>query len=101
MTSNPRKLEFVESASVVLARSLPDVDTAATSTASPTRPGLIATRDGIAVEKKENNPYVNIIVVREQDKNAPWVPELVKAYHSEEVRQFILSKYEGSVIPVF
>ena len=62
---------------------------------------LIATRDGIAVEKKENNPYVNIIVVREQDKNAPWVPELVKAYHSEEVRQFILSKYEGSVIPVF
>jgi D-methionine transport system substrate-binding protein len=25
----------------------------------------------------------------------------VKAYHSEEVRQFILSKYEGSVIPVF
>jgi D-methionine transport system substrate-binding protein len=44
---------------------------------------------------------VNIIAVREQDKNAPWVPELVKAYHSEEVRQFILSKYEGSVIPVF
>ena len=101
VTSNPRKLDFVESASVVLARSLPDVDTAAIVNSFAYQAGLIATRDGIAVEKKENNPYVNIIAVREKDKNAPWVPELVKAYHSEEVRQFILSKYEGSVIPVF
>ncbi|WP_447920719.1 MetQ/NlpA family ABC transporter substrate-binding protein [Achromobacter aegrifaciens] len=101
VTANPKKLNFVESASVVLARSLPDVDTAAIVNSFAYQAGLIATRDGIAVEKQENNPYVNIIAVREQDKNAPWVPELVKAYHSEEVRQFILSKYEGSVIPVF
>ncbi|AHC48498.1 Methionine ABC transporter substrate-binding protein [Achromobacter xylosoxidans NBRC 15126 = ATCC 27061] len=101
VTSNPRKLDFVESASVVLARSLPDVDTAAIVNSFAYQAGLIATRDGIVVEKKENNPYVNIIAVREKDRNAPWVPELVKAYHSEEVRQFILSKYEGSVIPVF
>lgn len=101
VTSNPKKLNFVESTSVVLARSLPDVDTAAIVNSFAYQAGLIATRDGIAVEKKENNPYVNIIAVREQDKDAPWVPELVKAYHSEEVRQFILSKYEGSVIPVF
>lgn len=101
VTSNPKKLNFVESASVVLARSLPDVDTAAIVNSFAYQAGLIATRDGIAVEKKENNPYVNIIAVREKDKDAPWVPALIKAYHSEEVRQFILSKYEGSVIPVF
>lgn len=101
VTSNPKKLNFVESASVVLARSLPDVDTAAIVNSFAYQAGLIATRDGIAVEKKENNPYVNIIVVREKDKDAPWVPALVKAYHSEEVRQFILTKFEGSVIPVF
>ncbi len=101
VTSNPKKLDFVESASVVLARSLPDVDTAAIVNSFAYQAGLIATRDGIAVEKKENNPYVNIIVVREKDKDAPWVPELVKAYHSEAVRQFILTKFEGSVIPVF
>ncbi|WP_373982150.1 MetQ/NlpA family lipoprotein [Achromobacter sp. JD417] len=101
VTSNPKKLDFVESASVVLARSLPDVDAAAIVNSFAYQAGLIATRDGIAVEKKENNPYVNIIVVREKDKDAPWVPELVKAYHSEAVRQFILTKFEGSVIPVF
>lgn len=63
--------------------------------------GLIATRDGIAVEKKENNPYVNVIAVREQDRNAPWVAKLVAAYQSDAVRQFILGKYQGSVLPVF
>ena len=53
------------------------------------------------MERKEHNPYVNVIAVREQDRNAPWVAPLVKAYQSEEVRRFILSKYQGSVIPAF
>ena len=86
---------------MVLARSLPDVDAAAIVNTFAYQAGLIATRDGIAVERKEHNPYVNVIAVREQDRNAPWVAPLVKAYQSEEVRRFILSKYQGSVIPAF
>lgn len=101
ITANPRKLEFIESASVVLPRALPDVDAAAIVNTFAYQAGLIATRDGIAVEKRENNPYVNVIAVREQDKNAAWVPQLVKSYHSEAVRKFILTKYQGSVIPAF
>ncbi|WP_020205041.1 MULTISPECIES: MetQ/NlpA family ABC transporter substrate-binding protein [Cupriavidus] len=101
VTANPKKLDLVESASVVLARSLPDVDAAAVINTFAYQAGLIATRDGIAVEKKEHNPYVNVIAVRERDKAAPWVAPLVKAYQSEDVRKFILSKYQGSVIPAF
>ncbi|MNT55330.1 Methionine-binding lipoprotein MetQ precursor [compost metagenome] len=63
--------------------------------------GLVATRDGIAVEKRERNPYVNIIAVRAADKEAPWTRQLVAAYQSEPVRQFIQQKYQGSVIPAF
>jgi D-methionine transport system substrate-binding protein len=100
--SNPKKLELLEIPSGVLARSLEDIDTAGipNSYAYGTA-GLIATRDGIAVEKKENNPYVNVLVVREKDKDAPWARELLKAYHSEAVRKFILEKFEGSVTPAF
>ncbi|WP_087687294.1 MetQ/NlpA family ABC transporter substrate-binding protein [Pandoraea sp. PE-S2R-1] len=101
VTANPRKLDFIESASVVLARSLPDVDASAIVNSFAYQAGLIATRDGIAVEKRENNPYVNIIAVREKDKNAPWVAPLIKAYQSEEVRKFIETKYQGSVVPAF
>ncbi|GHU09186.1 lipoprotein [Betaproteobacteria bacterium] len=100
--SNPRKLELVEIPSGVLARSLEDIDVAGipNSYAYGTA-GLIASRDGIAVEKRENNPYVNVLVVREQDKNVPWARELLKAYQSEAVRKFIQHKFEGSVIPAF
>ncbi|CAG2137919.1 MetQ/NlpA family ABC transporter substrate-binding protein [Cupriavidus plantarum] len=101
ITANPRKFEFIETAGVVQPRALPDVDAAAIVNTFAYQAGLIATRDGIAVEKKENNPYVNVIAVREKDKSAPWVAPLVKAYHSGEVRQFILTKFQGSVIPAF
>jgi D-methionine transport system substrate-binding protein len=100
--SNPKKLELLEIPSGVLARSLEDIDVAGipNSYAYGTA-GLIATRDGIAVEKRENNPYVNVLVVREQHKDAPWAKELLKAYQSEAVRKFIQVKFEGSVIPAF
>ncbi|RYF74953.1 MAG: metal ABC transporter substrate-binding protein, partial [Comamonadaceae bacterium] len=101
VAGNPKNVQFVETTSVVLARSLPDVDAAAIVNTFAFQQGLIATRDGIAVEKRENNPYVNIIVVREQDKDAAWVKPLVASYQSEDVRRFIQQKFEGSVIPAF
>jgi len=38
---------------------------------------------------------------RAKDQDAPWAKQLVAAYQSEPVRQFILQKYQGSVIPAF
>ena len=96
-----QKVELVEASSVVLARSLDDLAAAAIVNSYAYQAGLIATRDGIAVEKRERNPYVNIIVVRANDQGAPWVPTLVAAYQSEPVRQFILKRFQGSVIPAF
>lgn len=101
VATNPKNLEFIETTSVVLSRSLQDVDAAAIVNSFAYQAGLLAPRDGIAIEKRENNPYVNIIVVREQDKDAPWVAPLVASYQSEPVRQFIQEKFEGSVIPAF
>ncbi|MPM93467.1 D-methionine-binding lipoprotein MetQ [bioreactor metagenome] len=96
-----QKVELVEVASVVLARSLDDLATAAIINSYAYQAGLIATRDGIAVEKRERNPYVNIIAVRADDQSAPWAKALVAAYQSEPVRKFIQQKYQGSVVPAF
>ena len=101
ITGYRKKVQLVEAASVVLARSLEDLDASAIVNTFAYQAGLIATRDGLAVEKRENNPYVNIIVVREQDRGAAWVAPLVKSYQSPEVRAFIESKYQGSVIAAF
>ncbi|GAB2472903.1 MetQ/NlpA family ABC transporter substrate-binding protein [Comamonas humi] len=101
ITAYRKKVQLVEAASVVLSRSLDDLDSSAIVNTFAYQAGLIATRDGIAVERRERNPYVNIIAVRAKDAQASWVKPLVAAYQSEPVRQFIQSKYQGSVIPAF
>lgn len=101
IASYQKKVQLVEAASVVLARSLDDLDASAIVNSFAYQAGLIATRDGIAVEKRERNPYVNIIAVRERDRAAPWVAALLRAYQSEPVRQFIVARFQGSVLPAF
>ncbi|OMM85027.1 hypothetical protein BCA69_23965, partial [Salmonella enterica subsp. enterica serovar Enteritidis] len=41
-----------------------------------------------------------IIAVRKEDKNDPRVKKLVKVLHDEDVQEWILKKWEGSVKPV-
>ncbi|MBK1835954.1 MetQ/NlpA family lipoprotein [Azospirillum sp. YIM B02556] len=98
---NPRKLQIVEVKSVVLARSYQDLNAAAIISSFGSQVGLNAARDGIAQEKRDNNPNVNIIVVREQDKDAPWVKPLVESFQSPEVRAHIEKELAGILIPAF
>jgi D-methionine transport system substrate-binding protein len=76
VTALRQKVELVEVASVVLARSLDDLAAAAIVNSFAYQAGLVATRDGIAVEKRERNPYTNLIAVRAKDQDAPWAKQL-------------------------
>lgn len=97
---NPKKLRFVELEAAQLARSLDDLDAAAVNTNFALSAGLNPGKDAIAQESAKS-PYVNVLVVREQDKDKPWVAKLVKAYHSDEVRSFIKTEFKGSVLAGF
>ncbi|SDP46997.1 D-methionine transport system substrate-binding protein [Paracidovorax cattleyae] len=97
VTSNPKKLKFVELDAAQLARSLDDLDAAAINTNFALSAGLNPKTDAIAQESAKS-PYVNIIAVREVDKDKPWVAKLVKAYHSDEVRQYIDTQFKGAVL---
>jgi D-methionine transport system substrate-binding protein len=97
ITENPRKLKIVELDAAQIPRSLGDVDAAAINTNFAMEAGLKPKADSIAIEDP-NGPYANIIAIRTADKDKPWVKKLVAAYHSPQVKQFIESKYEGSVI---
>ncbi|WP_431276620.1 MetQ/NlpA family ABC transporter substrate-binding protein [Variovorax ureilyticus] len=94
---NPKKIKFVEVDAAQLPRSLDDLDAAGINTNFALSAGLNPGKDAIAKEGAKS-PYVNILVVREQDKDKPWVAKLVKAYHSEEVRSYIQSEFKGSVL---
>ena len=100
ISDNPKKLKFVELDAAQLARSLGDVDAAAVNNNYAVQAGLDPVRDSLIKEPLES-PWVNIIAVREEDKDRPWVGKLVEAYRSEQVKQFILTRFKGAYLPAW
>jgi len=100
IAENPKKLKIVELDAAQLARALPDVAAAVINTNYALAAGLQPTTNAIALEDI-HSPYANIIVVRTQDKDKPWVKKLVAAYQSEEVRQFMKTQFKGAMVPSF
>lgn len=100
VVDNPKKLRFVELDAAQLARSLDDLDAAAVNTNYALSSGLNPAKDAIAQESAKS-PYVNLLAVREQDKDKPWVAKLVKAYQSDEVRKFVQAEFKGAVLASF
>lgn len=100
VVDNPRKIKFVEVDAAQLPRTLDDVDAAAVNTNYALPAGLHPGKDAIAQESAKS-PYVNLIAVREQDKDKPWVAKLVKAYQSDDVRRFVQTEFKGAVVPGF
>ena len=97
---NPKNIKFVELDAAQLPRSLADLDASAINTNYALEAGLNPIKDSIVIEGNDS-PYANVIVTRTQDKDAPWVKTLVESYHYDSIREFIETKYEGSVLPVF
>ncbi|WP_448191033.1 MetQ/NlpA family ABC transporter substrate-binding protein [Azospirillum sp. sgz301742] len=95
---NPKKLQILELDAAQLPRSLDDVDAAAVNTNYALESGLDPNKDTIAKESADS-PYTNIIAVRKADKDKPWVAALVQSYHSPKVKQFVLDKFKGAVVP--
>jgi D-methionine transport system substrate-binding protein len=97
IVDNPKKLKFVELDAAQLPRSLPDVDIAAVNNNYALQAGLDPVRESILKEKNDS-PWVNILVAREQDKDKPWVKTFVQAYQSPSVKQFIAEKFKGAYV---
>lgn len=100
VVENPRKLRLVELDAAQLPRALPDLAAASINNDYAYQAGLSLQKDTIAIEDARG-PYANLIATRPQDKEKPWVARLVKAYQSEEVRNFINTQFKGSIIPAF
>lgn len=96
IVSNPKKIIIKELDAAQIPRSLADMDAAAINTNYALTAGLVPDKDTIAIEDI-NSPYANIIAVRSKEKENPAVQKLIKAYHSDEVKAFIVEHFKGSV----
>jgi len=101
---NPHNIEIYEVAAAQLARILPDVDFAVINGNFALQAGLTVERDALASEDPESaaaDAYMNVIAARAGYENNPVILRLVEVVQSEEIRQFILSNYQGAVVPLF
>ncbi|MEK4534365.1 MetQ/NlpA family ABC transporter substrate-binding protein [Peribacillus sp. FSL K6-1552] len=100
ITKNVKKLEFIPVDSPLLVHSLDDVEASAINTNYALEGGLKPLDDALIIEGKDS-PYVNILVARPDNKDDKAIQKLANALTTEKVKEFILDKYEGAVVPAF
>ncbi|MDR0968053.1 MAG: MetQ/NlpA family ABC transporter substrate-binding protein [Holosporaceae bacterium] len=97
---NPKKLEFKELEAAQLPRALADVDAAVINGNYAVEAKLNPTKDALLLENADS-PYANIIAVRKEAKDDPRFQKLVKALKTDKIKNRILQKYQGGVVPAF
>jgi D-methionine transport system substrate-binding protein len=100
IAENPKNLDFKELEAATLPRILNQVDMALINTNYALEAGLNPTEDALVIEGSDS-PYVNILVARPDNKDSDAMKKLAAALNSEDVREFILTNYEGAVVPAF
>ncbi|TRX73880.1 MetQ/NlpA family ABC transporter substrate-binding protein [Pseudomonas mangiferae] len=100
IVGNPKHVKVRELEAATLPRVLPQVDLALINTNYALEAKLNPTQDALVIEGADS-PYVNILVSRADNKDAPALQKLAQALHSPEVKQFIQEKYKGAVVPAF
>ena len=97
IVDNPKKFKFVELDAAQLPRAVPDVDAAAVNNNYAVQAGLDPVKDSL-IKETSDGPWVNILAVREEDKDKPWVATFVQAYHSDAVKKFVTEKFKGAYV---
>lgn len=97
---NPKNLKFKALDSAQLPRTLDEVDASVINGNFAIEAGLNPVSDSIFLEGKES-PYANIIAVRKDDAKSEKIQALIEVLQTEKVKNFILEKYDGGVVPAF
>ncbi|WP_324669587.1 MetQ/NlpA family ABC transporter substrate-binding protein [Geochorda subterranea] len=101
---NPKGLVIRELEAAQLPRVLRDVDAAVINGNYALEAGLRPIPDAIVLEDVQQpyvSPLANVLAVRTRDKDDPVLQKVAQALTSQEVRQFLLERYKGAVLPAF
>ncbi|WP_404454103.1 MetQ/NlpA family ABC transporter substrate-binding protein [Oceanobacillus kapialis] len=102
IVENPKNLKFSPDSNPELLPSLYESEEnvlVVINTNFAIQAGLNPQEDALFVEG-DDSPYVNVIAVKEEDKDDEALNKLVDVLHSEEIQNFIKEEYKGAVVPV-
>ena len=103
IVENPKNLDIVELEAAQLPRSLQDADIAVINGNYAIEAGLKVT-DALAVESSDSlaaQTYGNVVAVREGDEESDKTKALMEVLTSDDIKEFIETKYDGAVVPLF
>jgi ABC-type metal ion transport system substrate-binding protein len=96
------KVELVQVDPALLATQLPDFAAAVINGNYAIDAGLSPSKDSLALESGENNPYANFLVTTSARQSEAAIVKLDELLHTAEVKQFIEDTWtDGSVIAAF
>ncbi|WP_059173545.1 MetQ/NlpA family ABC transporter substrate-binding protein [Bacillus sp. FJAT-27445] len=101
IVENPKNLEFVTMTAGHTPRVMPDVAASIVNNGIAVDAGLTPRKDAIFLESETATPYINIIAVREEDKDNKTLKKLAELYQQDDVKEFIEKEYKGNSIPTF
>ncbi len=101
ITANPKNLQITELEAAQLPRALDDATLSVINGNFALEAGLTPSKDALALEKGENNPYANVLATLQSKQNDPNIQKLATLLNSPEVKKFIEDKYQGTVVPAF
>lgn len=96
--SNPKKLEIVEVEAAQVPRTLADVDLAVINSNYALDAGEDVVGVPASLEPTEDNPYNNVVAIREGD-DRPELQTLIEVLQSDEIAAFISETFGTAVIP--
>jgi D-methionine transport system substrate-binding protein len=101
IVTNNYKISFTELDPAMLPRAMKasQLDLAVINSNFAMQAGINPLKDAIFIEDA-NSPYVNIVVVRADNKDLPKLKKLANVLQSVAIKQYITTNYKGAVIPV-
>lgn len=100
---NPRNFNIIELSAANIPASLEEAPLAAINSGVARDAGFIPTQDSIILEEAVpgENPYINVIVVRSEEKDNEIYNRIVELYQTDATKQVIEEDSKGSSIPVW
>ena len=100
--SNPKDLNILELSAANIPGTLAENQIAVINSGIATDAGFTPSKDALVLESVEDeNPYINLVAVRSEDKDAEWIKIIEEAYRTDEVKKIIEEDSKGSSIPVW
>ena len=100
IVENPKNLTFMELEAPIVPVALGEVDIAVINTNFALGIGLNPMRDALFMEGSQS-PFANMLVTRHDNANDEAIQILAAALTTERVREFILERFEGAIVPAF